>query len=455
MTMLQRQPGHAPCRQHIQRYLEWDKGRDRAVARAVVNIARERADEWALVMDETREESGQDEKAYHGKRAVRYQHYVLSPDPRDEATPEDVEALAREWCREFFGDELGPGRLGMYQQAIVLHDDNSSGVLHAHVIVNCTDLASGRRLQVSNADNDALWDRLQDISREMGMRALLPAGEFRAARRSRDAEELARFEAKWLTSGVARYRTKVERAIRGAKGYSWKDGLADMIDVSRSVSRDEDEFLEALADLRVDVYRRGADYVYAHPANPDTRRCTGRRLGAAYTRTAVLAQIERAGSEGEPVPGPVRENVLASARELVERIMAHQYDNSYGAGGSSLADAAWCMQVNRIYGISSLGQYDEAMERLEAHADVLRAAGESSLAERLEARKATLLAAQEIASRGGFFEHVGDEPWNDPRSRVPMPPNPARRTANGKAAHAESQARKPARKKGPAKEDGR
>ena len=135
--------------------------------------------------------------------------------------------------------------------------------------------------------------------------------------------------------------------------------------------------------------------------------------------------------------------------------MAHQYDNSYEAGGNSLADSAWCMQVNRIYGISSLGQYDEAMERLGAHAGVLRAAGEDALAERLEARKATLLAAQEIASRGGFFEHVCDEPWSDPRSRVSAPPNPAKRTANGKAAHTEPQVRKPVQRKRPEREDGR
>ena len=108
-------------------------------------------------MDETRRAYRNDTSC--GDMPARtYKHYVISPDPGDAVSLDGLRDLAVAWARDNFPD---------YEVAIVYHDDNASRIPHAHVIVNNTNLATGRRLQ--NPDPRALKHNLQTLAKGRGL----------------------------------------------------------------------------------------------------------------------------------------------------------------------------------------------------------------------------------------------------------------------------------------------
>jgi hypothetical protein len=113
--------------------------------------------EWDVAMDDTRRANGND-APWRGRPARTYKHYVLSPDPRDGISLEELRRLAVRWAEESFPD---------FQVAIVYHDDNEGRVPHAHVVVNNTNLATGDRPR--DPDPGLLNGRLQAIERDMGL----------------------------------------------------------------------------------------------------------------------------------------------------------------------------------------------------------------------------------------------------------------------------------------------
>lgn len=138
--------GHTGAR-GVMRYLERD---GRALARDFLNIGapiegwegdlpRYGACDWAAEMDSVREAAGNG-RAWRGRAARTWKHYVLSPDPGSRVDLSTLRELAVEWASEHFPD---------HQVAIVYHDDNEGRIPHAHVVVNNTSLETGRRLHVS------------------------------------------------------------------------------------------------------------------------------------------------------------------------------------------------------------------------------------------------------------------------------------------------------------------
>jgi hypothetical protein len=108
-------------------------------------------------MDETRRAYRNDTSC--GDMPARtYKHYVISSDPGDAVSLDGLRDLAVAWARDNFPD---------YEVAIVYHDDNASRIPHAHVIVNNTNLATGRRLQ--NPDPRALKHNLQTLVKGRGL----------------------------------------------------------------------------------------------------------------------------------------------------------------------------------------------------------------------------------------------------------------------------------------------
>lgn len=129
MPLLKPIAGHTGCA-GIKRYLE--KG-GRALGIMVMNFAwqEERAFEdvsaapagfdWAESMDATRRACGND-TPYRGKPARTFKHFVMSPDPQDGLTADQVAELASAWALRHFAD---------FEAAIVLHDDNERKIPHA------------------------------------------------------------------------------------------------------------------------------------------------------------------------------------------------------------------------------------------------------------------------------------------------------------------------------------
>ena len=154
MTYLKAISGHTGTG-GIRRYLE--RG-GRALAVDLLNLGDPAlCEDWAAEMDRTRRLAGND-RAWGSRRARTFKHYVVSPSPEDGVGLDTLRELATEWARRSFPD---------HEVAIVYHDDNEHHVPHAHVVVNNTNLETGRRLQ--DPDPGALNGSLQEVSRELGL----------------------------------------------------------------------------------------------------------------------------------------------------------------------------------------------------------------------------------------------------------------------------------------------
>ncbi|MCQ5072386.1 relaxase/mobilization nuclease domain-containing protein, partial [Adlercreutzia sp. DFI.6.23] len=71
--------------------------------------------------------------APNGKPARTFKHFVMSPDPQDGLTADQVAELASAWALRHFAD---------FEAAIVLHDDTERKIPHAHIVDNNTNLAT-------------------------------------------------------------------------------------------------------------------------------------------------------------------------------------------------------------------------------------------------------------------------------------------------------------------------
>lgn len=87
---------------------------------------------------------------------------MLSPDPKDHVKLDALRELTVAWVRE---------HLGEFEVAIVYHDDNAGHVPHAHIVVNNTNIVTGRRLQ--DPDPKELKLPLQRMAYERGSESAL------------------------------------------------------------------------------------------------------------------------------------------------------------------------------------------------------------------------------------------------------------------------------------------
>lgn len=282
--MLKTISGHTSAR-GIFRYLT---KKNRALSTDLLNIDvpvpgnGERPFDWARVMDSTRRSFGND-LPWRGKRVRTYKHYVVSPDPKDSVILDALRDLAAAWAREHFAD---------YEVAIVCHDDNQNGIPHAHVVVNNTNLETGRRLQ--DPDPKALASSLQRMAEERGLRALEPPDPKGVVARAERRSPRARPE-----THRSEYVRRAEREILDRGDYSWTADIRARVRVARAAARSEGEFRGILAALGVTVSDNSPkalrrDWIYALAEHP-TRRVSGERLGLSYGRERLEPMLRTGG----------------------------------------------------------------------------------------------------------------------------------------------------------------
>lgn len=287
-----------------QRYLEKE---DRALARDFLNLDAPMAGigedglpeyreyDWASMMDETREKLGND-SPFKGRKARTYKHYVFSPDPRDAVSLSRLRSVTMSWVEENFGD---------YEVAVVYHDDNEHHILHAHVIVNNTNLVTGRRLQ--DPDPRALKRSAQRIAREQGLSCYEDEPRDPETGVIPDSEAYARRNA---------HIVERDRMARGE--YSWVGDIRARVDVAKGIAKSPDDFQQALREMGVNVREsasRKGDWVYSLAGTP-SRQVTGSKLGASYTRREVTGWLR---SPARRAPGPVTvRNVREVAAGAIE-----------------------------------------------------------------------------------------------------------------------------------------
>lgn len=405
MPQLDSRNGKRPCSgaKGIQWYLE-EKVPGRALGRAFCNLLGTQTGRWDKAMDATRMAHG-NHLPYHGRRAVQFAHFDLSPDPLDRPTSEEVLEYAKEWAAHFFGDGGEPGALGCFQCAIVAHDDNENGIMHAHVIVNNTDLVTGRRLHIDDRQNEHdLPDFAQDLARERGWRYFDNTPDQRWVK---SEERLPRDERR-ATLPDGSPKTIVERRLSARGEAAWKDELRTKVGIAKNLSQTERDFASACAELGVSVRVKDGDCVFSASIGGQERTCAGRGLGKAYFGPGVEGRRTLAMQMPSADAARLRESVfkaLGDARtHSVSRI---------GAAGVTQRQIAVALATMRKHRITSEATCARALKRCGKRLG--SASAEDGRALRREYGR--IKKTGELAGRLGLFEALGETATRDGRIR--------------------------------------
>lgn len=288
--------------------------------------------DWWREMDSTRHSFGND-APWNGQRARTWKHYILSPNPEDGIGLGAIRRLAIVWAKENFSD---------YEVAIVYHDDNENGIPHAHVVVNNTNLVTGRRIQ--EPDPRAVKRSVQKLAREMGLSCFEDAAGPAKAENARQARTRQK-------AHVGR----AERELEARGEYSWVADIRARVSIARMVARNGAEFKSVLKTMGLDVKDNSPkasrrDWIYSFDDRP-TLRVSGEKMGLSFGKEHLVRRFE-SGSMGH----------LADAAEReVFRIAANAYEVGNIAELRKLSDA---VSVCEALGAQSIEDLVAAESRL-------------------------------------------------------------------------------------------
>lgn len=409
MSVYKVRPSKKRCSDRIQKYLEGKDG-ERVVAKNFINLCGQYEEEhWAEVMDETRI-ANRNDLPWNGKSAITFQHFIISPDPKDNPDPQTLRDIVWNWANEFFGRGKGclqeSGKLGSYQVAIILHDDGTNGILHAHVVVNNTNLITGKRLQISNTDNHALWDRLQDMMMERGWShfdsmADLQRAHIEKTRRTYSQER----EEVWTN--------RVEERSRLDGAFSWKQDLRNLIFIAKETAIDEDSLLDNLEELGVNAHEVVNDYgmidfMYTHPKN-DEWKITGVNLDRRHCdREHLLFQVEYDNMELHMERDP---EVKRAVYAYIVQEFLKEGPTAYIESGVALADVAKCLNFNRAHSIHCMQDYPRYIDQV--NKELKRNPDDNDLRELHD----EAVGAMNTAKHGAFFQNTVDKGFEDYKKR--------------------------------------
>lgn len=233
---------------------------------------------------------------------------MLSPSPEDDVSLEKLRELSQAWVRRFFPD---------YHVAIVYHDDNEGRIPHAHIVVNNTNVVTGRRMHTD--DPLELNRALQEMAAKRGLDAL-------SNERPKPRTGFQRLSSNG-TGAQARPRTLQEtyrgRAERGAEetgGYSWVADIRSRVSVAKNLARSEREFRRILGMMGVDMednspHARRQDWIFSLSDAP-ARRVSGERLGASYGKAVLERRL--VGARVEHLPDASSRELLRLAKKAIE-----------------------------------------------------------------------------------------------------------------------------------------
>ena len=405
-------PAHVTCKYIIQDYLERD---GRAIGHDYINID---SPQWAEQMDTTRELHGND--ATRGQfRAVCYRHFVLSPDPKDDITLDGLRELTLAWAHEFFGtceknryafdderydpydDRYSAGKLGSYEVAIVYHNDNESGIPHAHVVVNNTDLDSGKRMKLDNKMYQHISDRFQEMCAERGLSYFTP-------------EDSKRKESVYRKGN---FRTEIERRRIKDKKRSWKEELRQMIYIAAHSRTSMDDYFKVLAMQGVEVKEKRGDLIYTHPGYAQ-RSVYGYRLGRSYALETIkeaVAETAQKQSAADKITADRVALIIASIIAVASGTGVDHYKLAEAGisvdsvdlapvGKLAVDDVAGLLKINREYNIRCLGDYTAEIDKRMYKVKEKLGIGPVLLRYEQEAR--LLINARKLAKELGVFDGV-------------------------------------------------
>lgn len=163
---------------------------DRALDKDFLNLTDRdwKGRDWAKVMDRTREIFGNNVPVKKDTKVRTYEHMIISLDEKDNGVElDDFRDFVNEWASKWF-DSRGPEGegIGRFEVAIAYHDDNKArgvqgkqGILHAHIVINNTELETKRRISglLTTKVVQAMRADLQTMSLERGWHAFATDGK--------------------------------------------------------------------------------------------------------------------------------------------------------------------------------------------------------------------------------------------------------------------------------------
>lgn len=380
--------GHTGCAA-TERYLERD---GRAIGHDFINLACiEREDGsvigWAAEMDEFRSLYGNDEP-YRGKPAITYRHYIVSPDLADKIDLERLRELSIAWAQKHFGE---------YQVAVVYHDDNEHAIPHAHIVVNNTNVETGKRPHVPQPKE--LNRDLQQMARERELGYFTDRPSV-FNRRAKGGE---------ARTSQREYKGKAERRIEREGGYSWAADIRERARTARALSNDEASYRELLGVLGIELSlnspnARRRDYLYAL-ANHPSRKVGGEKLGWPYGKGALEHEWLTLSPFREEKLREIAEHAIL-IKDLDElREMARAMETIKECHSTSIADIDWTIgRLEKQGRVADSQSVDDAPEKLEKIRHARRFAADYSI-----------LPAKEPKPVWNLWGHSGPSPtrWGD------------------------------------------
>lgn len=222
---------------------------DRALDKDFLNLTDRdwKGRDWAKVMDRTREIFGNNVPVKKNTKVRTYEHMIISLDEKDDGVElDDFRDFVNEWASKWF-DSRGPeGQgIGRFEVAIAYHDDNTAreaegkkGILHAHLVINNTELETKRRISGLRTTKvvQAMRADLQAMSLERGWHAFATDGKS-YTQSEMDAKGLKVSRGKRLDRAMAALDNVLVNEAKGAQQENFGDALQKQLDERRPVEK--------------------------------------------------------------------------------------------------------------------------------------------------------------------------------------------------------------------------
>ena len=222
---------------------------DRALDKDFLNLTDRdwKGRDWAKVMDRTREIFGNNVPVKKNTKVRTYEHMIISLDEKDDGVElEDFRDFVNEWASKWF-DSRGPeGQgIGRFEVAIAYHDDNTAreaegkqGILHAHLVINNTELETKRRISGLRTTKvvQAMRGDLQTMSLERGWHAFATDGKS-YTQAEMNAKGLKVSRGKRLDRAMAAIDNVLANEAKGAQIEDFGKAMQDQLDERRPVEK--------------------------------------------------------------------------------------------------------------------------------------------------------------------------------------------------------------------------
>lgn len=222
---------------------------DRALDKDFLNLTDRdwKGRDWAKVMDRTREIFGNNVPVKKDAKVRTYEHMIISLDEKDNGVElDDFRDFVNEWASKWF-DSRGPEGegIGRFEVAIAYHDDNTAreaegkqGILHAHIVINNTELETKRRISglLTTKIVQAMRADLQTMSLERGWHAFATDGKS-YTQAEMDAKGLKVSRGKRLDRAMAALDNVLANEAKGVQIENFSEAMQDQLDERRTVDK--------------------------------------------------------------------------------------------------------------------------------------------------------------------------------------------------------------------------